>query len=141
MSLKSPTTQQPAAEGGGFQPRFPDRRAIGNRCGIFFCGTRPVRLCWAPGTTCPIAIILRYRTAKKPGIATTYYDTTNPAPVEKTRLSALKLEVQEDAKLAQNVGSGLQKRDVGYVRNAEHALHGYATRVIRVPEAHLEANA
>ena len=37
--------------------------------------------------------------------------------------------------------SGLQKRDVGYVRNAEHALHGYATRVIRVPEAHLEANA
>ena len=50
-------------------------------------------------------------------------------------------EVQEDASLAQNVGSGLQKRDVGYVRNAEHALHGYATRVIRVPEAHLEANA
>ena len=48
LSLNSPTTQQSAAEGGGgFQPRFPDHRAIGNRCGIFFCGTPPVRLCWA----------------------------------------------------------------------------------------------
>ena len=47
LSLNSPTTQQSAAEGGGVQPRFPDHRAIGNRCGIFFCGTPPVRLCWA----------------------------------------------------------------------------------------------
>lgn len=88
--------------GGGFQPRFPDRRAIGNRCGIFFYGTPPVRLCWAPGTTCPIAIILRYRTAKKPGIATTYYDATSPAPVEKKRLSALKLPKGGPAKRAAN---------------------------------------
>ena len=50
-------------------------------------------------------------------------------------------EVHEDVWLAQNVGSGLQKHDVRYVRNAEHTLHGYATPVIRFPEAHLEANA
>ena len=88
--------------GGGFQPRFPDHRAIGNRCGIFFCGTPPVRLCRAPGTTCPIAIILHYCTAKKPGIATTYYDATSPAPVEKKRLSAPKLPKGGPAKRAAN---------------------------------------
>ena len=36
-------------------------------------------------------------------------------------------EVQEEAWLAQNVGSGLQKRDIYYVWNAQHA-----TRVARI---------
>ena len=49
--------------------------------------------------------------------------------------------IKKGLRYRRTLGSGLQKRDVGYVRNAEHALHGYATRVIRVPEAHLEANA
>ena len=89
--------------GGGVQPRFPDHRAIGNRCGIFFCGTPLVRLCLArtghymlDGHNAPLAH------SQETGISTTYCDATSPAPVEKKRLSALKLPQGEPAKRAAN---------------------------------------
>ena len=101
MSLNSPTTQQFAAEGGGFQPRFPDHKAIGNTCSIFFCGTPPVRWCWAqtghymsdPHNTPSLY-------SQETGIATTYCDATSPAPVEKKSVSALKLPKGGPAKRA-----------------------------------------
>ena len=81
--------------GEGFQPRFPGHRAIGNRCGIFFCGTPPVRLCWAQTGH---YMSDRHNTpllySQETGISTTYCDLTSLAPVEKKSLSALKLPNQ-----------------------------------------------
>ena len=89
--------------GGGLQPRFPDHRAIGNRCGIFFCGTPPVRLCWAQTGH---YMSDRHNTpllySQETGIATTYCDATSPAPVEKKSLSALTLPKGEPAKRVAN---------------------------------------
>ena len=103
LSLKSPTTQQSTAEGGGFQARFPDHTAISKMCSIFFCGTPPVRLCWAQTGH---YMSDRHNTPllynKETGISTTYCDATRPAPVEKKSLSALKLPKREPAKRAAN---------------------------------------
>ena len=104
LSLDSPTTQQSAAGGGGgFQPRFPDHRAIGNRFGIFFCGTPPVCLCWAHTGH---YMSDRHNTpllySQETGITTTYCDATSPAPVEEKSLSTLKLPKGEPAKRAAN---------------------------------------
>ena len=84
-------------------PRFPDHRAIGNMCGIFFCGTPPIRLCWAETEH---YMSDRHNTpllySQETGIATTYCDATSLAPVEKNSLSALKLPKGGPAKRAAN---------------------------------------